>query len=105
MEFLLPKKYQSIDQAPIPTETKRVCVSVFPEQFLAVRGMSNLPFAAGPKQVAEELRSDLLDNEVFELFEGKEPLLLQYNPPWAIGLLRRVEVAWEVKRRHKGEEI
>lgn len=91
MAFLLPSKFTSVEQAPVPTNPT-VKLELMPERFEAVYGFTGY-FPQDDSKAAQQRGDDLL---ALMKVEGIEPtgrfFLAGYNPPFTIPWLKRNEV-------------
>jgi hypothetical protein len=89
--FIMPAGY-SMDTIPEP-RNQRVVMEEVPERTLAVLRFKGRVKRDMVKNRLEELY-DVLGKEGMSV--GGEPVLMQYNPPYTLGFLRRNEVAVEI---------
>jgi hypothetical protein len=92
MSFVLPSKY-SFDTVPEPNDPA-VSIGEAPERYVAVIRFRGLAWREDVEKKTKRLL-DWLSNEGVE-HEG-EPFLMQYNPPFVPGFLRRNEVGGEIR--------
>ena len=92
MSFVVPSEY-TIETVPEPTD-ERISINEVPERCVATVRFSGL---AGKKSVSKQTIRllDWLRDEDIEL--NGAPFLMQYNPPYIPGFLRRNEIGIEVK--------
>jgi hypothetical protein len=93
MSFVMPPK-KSREDIPEPLDS-RVRITTLPAREVAVirfRGYAG----HGDVEAAEEQLREGLEKAAIETVGG--PFLMQYNPPWTPGFLRRNEVAVEIRR-------
>jgi len=92
MSFVVPSKYDG-DTVPMPVDPT-VSIDEVPERFVATIRFRGFAW----KKVVEEKT-----NKLFEWLSGRgirhkgAPFLMQYNPPFVPGFLRRNEVGVEVE--------
>lgn len=92
MSFVVPAEYDE-DSVPEPTDS-RVSIDTIPERYVAtVRFRGFVWRDSIKKQRAKLLR--ILEEKKIEL-KGV-PFLMQYNPPYVPGFLRRNEVGVEIE--------
>jgi hypothetical protein len=91
MSFVLPSKY-SIQDAPQPTD-KRVSIEEIPERYVATVKFRGIAW----KDKVRDQTEKLLEWVSKEDFKAKgKPFLMQYNPPYIPGFLRRNEIGIEI---------
>ena len=93
MSFVMPPQ-KSRDDIPDPLDS-RVRITTLPAREVAVirfRGYAR----QGEVESAEERLLEGLKKAAIEPVGG--PFLMRYNPPWTPGVLRRNEVAVEIRR-------
>ena len=93
MSFVMPPQ-KSRDDIPDPLDS-RVRITTLPAREVAVirfRGYAR----QGEVKSAEERLLEGLKNAAIEPIG--DPFLMRYNPPWTPGVLRRNEVAVEIRR-------
>ncbi len=91
MSFVLPSKY-SIQDAPQPTD-KRVSIEEIPERYVATVKFRGIAW----KDKVRDQTEKLLEWKSKKDFKAKgKPFLMQYNPPFVPGFLRRNEIGIEI---------
>lgn len=88
MQFVLPEKYRSADEAPRP-EDERVSVKDVGERKYGVVKFSGVATEEVVKEKVGKLRDDL-EKDGFKVVG--DWLLARYNPPWTLPMLRTNEV-------------
>jgi hypothetical protein len=94
MSFIVPSEYTQ-ETVPEPTD-ERISIDEFPERYVATVRFSGLAL----KNSVNKQRTRLLDwlkTEDIQL--NGPPFLMQYNPPYVPGFLRRNEIGIEVKHQ------
>ena len=91
MAFILPNKYQSVDQAPEP-EDPRVKLVGLPRRVVAAKGFGGYAREEDVEKQKAALLKLLQDDAVAT---AGEPELARYNDPWTPGFLRTNEI-WVV---------
>ena len=95
MSFILPSKYQSIDDLPIPNDNNVKLEVVEPYTVAALRFSGRWTPAATSFQLKRLLEMLRTDKEV-KLTVGSEkdikPKIARYNPPWTLPFLRTNEI-------------
>jgi hypothetical protein len=94
MSFIVPSEYTQ-ETVPEPTD-ERISIDEFPERYVATVRFSGLAW----KNSVNKQRTRLLDwlkTEDIQL--NGPPFLMQYNPPYVPGFLRRNEIGIEVKHQ------
>merc|ERR1712196_61902 len=95
MKFVLPSKYQSVEEAPVPTNS-HVQLAVIPPSDMAVIQFNGWCDNSSAVSKYEELVSRMRDSG----FEKAGPWeLRRYNPPYALPPFRRNEVCIPVRAK------
>ena len=92
MSFVLPSKY-SIENVPQPNDD-RVSIREIPERYVATVKFKGLAWKDQVKNQTERLMKWVEEKNIVK--KGS-PFLMQYNPPYVPGFLRRNEVGVEVE--------
>jgi hypothetical protein len=94
VSFVLPSKFTSVDQVPLPLD-ERVRVALVPRGFSAVRPLRvTLGERLSSERFREEAAALLRDVTAAGLRVGPEPpKQLSYDPPWTPFFLQRNEVS------------
>lgn len=88
MQFVLPAKYQRMDEVPVPVD-ERVVIKEEGEKKYGVVRFSGVATDEVVKERVEKLKKSL-DKDGYKVI-GKF-LLARYNPPWAIPVFRTNEI-------------
>lgn len=99
MSFILPSKYQSLDQLPAPNDSGVKLRETNPKEY-AVCTFSGAWFDVDQytKSITDWLKEYPNDVQVLTRPDGKvEPVLARFNPPWTLPFLRTNEVMIPVK--------
>lgn len=92
MAFILPSKYQSVAEAPPPTDEK-VTLRQIEARTMAVLTFSGMARPPAVESHVSELRQLLKENGLAAPSEGAADFeLARYNPPWTLSPLRTNEV-------------
>jgi SOUL heme-binding protein len=89
ISFLLPAKYKSIDDAPVPSNPAVVLVQL-PTRTNAVITFSGNPRPAWVREHSVKLREMVSKDKIS--FTGEKPILAQYNPPFSLSWLKTNEL-------------
>ncbi|MBD3206148.1 heme-binding protein [Candidatus Bathyarchaeota archaeon] len=92
MSFVLPSKY-SMDNVPQPID-ERVSIREIPERYIATVRFGGLAWKDQVKDQTERLLKWLQGKNIVR---RSNPFLMQYNPPYVPGFLRRNEVGVEIE--------
>ncbi len=92
MSFMVPSEYDA-ETVPEPTD-ERVTINAVPERVVATVRFRGFAWKESVKKQTERLQSWL---EVEGITTRGAPFLLQYNPPFVPGFLRRNEVGVEIE--------
>ena len=92
MSFVVPYEYDD-DSVPEPTDP-RVSIDVVLERYVATVRFKGFAWKDGVRKQKEKLLK-ILEEKGLTL-KG-EPFLMQYNPPYVPGFLRRNEVGCEIE--------
>lgn len=92
MSFVLPSKY-SMDNVPQPTD-ERVLIREIPERYVATIRFRGLAWKDQVKNQTERLLKWVQEKNIVS---RSNPFLMQYNPPYVPGFLRRNEVGVEIE--------
>jgi hypothetical protein len=95
MEFVLPLKYQSVEEAPVPTNP-HVTLKAYPKALVAVFRFSG---KAGSDSIEKNLTQlkEWVINKGFKIVS--EYRLARYNAPLTPGFLRRNEILLTVEEK------
>jgi SOUL heme-binding protein len=93
MSFLLPAKYASVADAPVPSNPA-VSLVQLPARATAVISFSGNPRPAVVREQAVKLR-DLLERDGI-VITGEKPVLAGYNPPFTVPWLKTNEILLDV---------
>jgi hypothetical protein len=95
MSFILPSKYQSIDELPIPNNSKVELEVVEPYTAAVLQFSGRWTPAATKTQLKRLLQLLKSDKEVkltVDSDDKVQPKLARYNPPWTIPFFRTTEI-------------
>ncbi|NHJ33779.1 MAG: heme-binding protein [Asgard group archaeon] len=92
MSFFVPSEYTQ-ETVPEPTD-ERITINEVPERYIAIIRFNGLAWKNSVKKQTTRLLDWLKTGDV-EL--NGTPFLMQYNPPYVPGFLRRNEIGIEVK--------
>ena len=92
MSFVFPSEYTQ-ETAPEPTE-ERITINEVPERYVATVRFNGLARKNSVKKQTAKLL-DWLKREDIQI--NGLPFLMQYNPPYVPGFLRRNEIGVEIK--------
>ncbi len=92
MSFVVPSQY-NVDTVPEPTD-KKVSISEIPERYIATVRFRGFAWKEAVKKQTERLLNWLAETEIKPI---GIPFLMQYNPPFVPGFLRRNEIGIEIK--------
>jgi effector-binding domain-containing protein len=87
MAFVVPSKY-SIETVPVPTD-RSMMIRELPERYVATIRFKGFAWRDKVEKQTNKLLKWLLEENIQTL---GEPFLMQYNPPFIPGFLRRNEV-------------
>ncbi|XP_074271556.1 heme-binding-like protein At3g10130, chloroplastic [Silene latifolia] len=88
MQFILPSKYKSVDEAPKPVD-ERVVIKEEGEMKYGVVKFSGNASDGVVKEKVEKLKN-VLENDGFKIVG--EFLLARFNPPWTLPMFKTNEV-------------
>lgn len=96
MEFMLPEKYKSVEEAPKPLD-ERVQLREQGEMKYGVVKFSGLVRSLKDKAVAEKTEKlrKCLERDGFRVIG--DPILARYNPPWTLPFFRTNEIFMPVE--------
>ncbi len=92
MSFVVPSEYE-MDSVPEPTDP-RVSIDVVLERYVATVRFKGFAWKDDVRKQKDKLLKILDEKEIS--LKG-EPFLMQYNPPYVPGFLRRNEVGCEIE--------
>ncbi|MBN2334917.1 heme-binding protein [Candidatus Bathyarchaeota archaeon] len=92
MSFMVPSEYDA-ETVPEPVD-ERITINAVPERFIATFRFRGLAWKESVRKQTERLLSKL-ESEGIKI--RGEPFLMQYNPPFVPGFLRRNEVGVEIE--------
>lgn len=95
MSFILPSKYKSIKDLPVPTNSD-VTIEEVPAFKYAVHRFSWLTTKAAVEEKGKMLKEALRKDGVL-IHDDDRVVLWRYNPPWCLPFLRTNEVAVKIK--------
>lgn len=96
MTFLLPSKYTTVAEAPVPTNPA-VRIKLVPERYVAVKRYSGNETASsdGTRKQAQELLSKMKKDQIVPIAPYA---FCGYNSPFTLPFLMRNEVHYEVEQ-------
>jgi len=95
MSFILPSKYQTVEDLPVPNNQNVKLEVVEPYTAAVLRFSGRWTLASTTthlKQLLEQLRSDREVRLTVSSETEVQPRLARYNPPWTIPFLRTTEI-------------
>jgi hypothetical protein len=92
MSFVVPSEYNK-ETVPEPTD-ERISINEVPERYVATVRFSGLAWKNSVSKQTTRLLDWLRDEDIDV---NGAPFLMQYNPPYVPGFLRRNEIGIEVK--------
>lgn len=95
MSFVLPSKYQRLDQLPRPNNPQ-VKLEEIPAKTVAVHRFSGMTGDEAVQQKFQELKHHLAQDKI-KVTPNSPEILARYNPPWTIPFLRTNEVQLEIE--------
>ena len=98
MSFVLPSKYQNLDELPIPENEDVKFQKVEGGDLYAVKQFSGFYSESTVNEQAEELKKELKENKI-EL-KDENHILMRYNPPWCLPFMRTNEVAFKILNKN-----
>lgn len=96
MSFVVPYEYNK-ESVPDPTDS-RVTINEVPERYVATVRFRGFAWRSGVKNQTDRLL-EWVDGKGYDMIGV--PFLMQYNPPYIPGFLRRNEVGVEIKYTEK----
>ena len=103
MAFILPSKYERLDQLPRPLNPAVKLVEI-PAKTMAVHEFTGWADESTVGDKHKFLRAELEKDPEVEVVKDAEPSLARYNPPWTIPFLRTNEVLLQVEWKGGREE-
>lgn len=95
MAFILPSKYTSLQQLPVPNDPKVQLIEVPATTFAAIQ-FSGTPGQSELDEKTERLKQALSADENVQMPSDSRTLYCRYNPPWTPGFLRTNEILLSV---------
>ena len=92
MSFVAPAEY-TMETIPEPTDSN-IKLSEIPEKYMATIRFRGFAWRDSVKKQTDKLNKWLYENK---LIAKSPPVLMQYNPPFVPGFLRRNEIGIEIE--------
>lgn len=91
MSFVVPYEYD-LDSVPDPTDP-RITINEVPERYVATVQFRGFAWKSGVKKQTDRLEKWVEEKGLVMI---SAPFLMQYNPPYVPGFLRRNEIGVEI---------